>query len=217
VRCFDSAGPPSLGEDNLDIIQRARKANSARCCYDELKQQHQVDLNDAKQLADLEDPGLQAHMDRARKQLASHELALAALPSSSVLQTGNAAVRRALSNLMVSLKNQQMAIQVACDNVLLHATNAQKIADGGQPHGYPATDGGPLPTHVAKTINYLGQQVVSVGNDLTQAVKGLEEFERELTLARRQYENTVDGLVRRGQYFEDAYAEIESLVGGHGL
>lgn len=206
------ADEPSLGEDNFDVIQRARNAEEAQRRYDELKRQHQVDLNDAKQLADLEDPGLQAHMDRARKQLAGHERNQAALPSEEALRRGDTDARRALSSLMTSLKAQQMALQVACDDVLLQATNAQKLADGGQPHGYPTADGLAPQDHATKCFEYLGKKVSAAGNDLAQIVTALEGFERELTLARRAYENAVDGLARRGQYFEEAYGEAAFLA-----
>jgi hypothetical protein len=210
------ADEPSLGEDNFDVLQRARKADSAQRRYDELRREHQVDLNDAKQLADLEDPGLVAHMDRARKQLANHERNQAALPSEESLRRGDTDARRALSSLMTSLKTQQMALQVACDDVLLQATNAQKLADGGQPHGYPAADDLSPQEHAAKSFEYLGKKVSAAGNDLAQIVTALEGFERELTLARRAYENAVDGLARRGQYFEEAYGEAAFLAGREG-
>ena len=196
------AGVPSLGEDNLDVIQKARSAVTAQRRYDELKRQHQVDLNDAKQLTDLEDAGLQAHMDQARKQLANHERNQASLPSTESLRRHDEDARRALSSLMTNLKAQQMALQVACDDVLLQATNAQKLAEGGRPHGYPTTDG------AAKSYEYLGKKLTAAGNALTQLALELEVFERELTLARRLYEGTVNGLARRGQHFENAYFEV---------
>jgi hypothetical protein len=204
----DSADAPSLGEDNFDIIQQARSAESAQRRYDNLKRQHQVDLNDAKQLADLEDAGLQAHMDQARKQLANHERNQASLPSTASLRRHDEEARRALSSLMTNLKAEQMVLQVACDDVLLQATNAQKLSEGGRPHGYPATDGLASQDRAAKNYEYLGKKLTAAGNDLTQLALALEGFERELTLARRLYEGAVDGLARRGQHFENAYFEV---------
>ena len=115
---------------------------------------------------------------------------------------------------MTSLKAQQMALQVACDDVLLQATNAQKLADGGQPHGWPAADGLTPQGHAARRFEHLGKKVTAAGNDLTQIVAALEDFERKLTLARRAHENVVDGLARRGQYYEEAYGEAAFLAQG---
>jgi hypothetical protein len=206
ARAETARGESAFGEDNYDIIQQARKSETQRL-YDRLRQQHQVDLNDAKQLADLEDPGLLAHMDRARKQMSDHARGLAALPAEETLQAHDTAARRSLSGLMTSLKAQQMAIRVACDDVLLQATNSQKLAEGGRPHGHPP--GGTA----AKSFEIIGEKVSAAGEDLARVAAALGEFERELTLARRAYENAVEGLSRRGQYFERAYGEVACLAG----
>lgn len=191
----------ALGDDNFNILQRARKS-------EELKKRHQVDLNDAGQLADLEDAGLQAHMDRARKMLADHERNQAALPGAEELNRKDSAARRALSGLVTGLKAQQMALQVACDDVLLQAANTQKLAEGGRPHGYPVGQAGCSATN----LEFLGKKTLAAGEDLAQIVTRLESFERELTLARRAYENAAEGLMRRSHYFERAYREVAALA-----
>jgi hypothetical protein len=184
---------PSLGEDSFDTLRRAR-------CYDELKRQHQVDLDDAKHLAGLEDPGLQAHMVQARKRLADSERARSAIVSAESLRRDDAGVSRMLSELTTSLKDQQMALQVAWDDVVLQATNAQRIASGDQPHGYPAM--GSSASHF-RCFEHFGEKVAAAGRDLARIVGAFEEFERKLTLARRGHESVVSGLLRRSQYFED--------------
>lgn len=205
IREESAADEPSLGEDNYEVIMRSREAETQRR-YEELKRQHQVDLNDAKQLADLEDPGLQAHMVRARRQLADHESAQASLPSNDALLAGDTEARRALSSLMTSIKSQQMALQVVASDVLLQATNAQKLAEGGRPHGFPTAG------EASKDFELLGKKVAAAGEDLSQLSEVLESFERDLTRARRAYEKTVDGLTRRSQYFEKAYGETAFIA-----
>lgn len=203
---FNPLAGASLGEDNHELLQRAKPNLS----YAELKRAHQVDLNDAKHLADLEDPGLQAHMDRARKHLADHERAAAALPDAAALHSADVEARRALSSLMTGLKAQQMALQVACDNVLLAAANARRLAAGDWPHGYP---GGGLSD---KNITHLGNAVASAGDDLLSIVTAFGAFENGLTLARRAYEDAITGQARRSDCFEAAYADILHLAGGSG-
>jgi hypothetical protein len=201
---FNPLARASLGEDNHDLLRRAKPPLN----YEELKRAHQVDLNDAKHLADLEDPGLLAHMDQARKHLADHERAAAALPDDESLRRADVEARRSLSSLMTSLKTQQMALQVACDNVLLAATNAQRLVAGDWPHGYPGSG------ISEKNVTHLGRKVASAGEDLLGIVATFGAFENELTLARRAYEVAISGQTRRSQCFEVAYAEILSLADG---
>jgi hypothetical protein len=109
---------------------------------------------------------------------------------------------------MTSLKTQQMALQVACDNVLLAATNAQRLVAGDCPHGYP---GGGLSD---KNITHLGKKVTLAGEDLLLIVAAFGAFENELTIARRAYEDAITGQMRRSQCFETAYADLLHLADG---
>jgi hypothetical protein len=124
------------------------------------------------------------------------------------LRRADVEARRALSSLMTSLKTQQMALQVACDNVLLAATNAQRLAAGDWPHGYPGSGVS------EKNVTHLGRKVASAGEDLLGIVATFGAFENELTLARRAYEVAISGQTRRSQCFEAAYAEILRLADG---
>ena len=200
---FDEDAP--FGEDNANVLLRARSAMSH---YEKLKITHQINLHDPKQLADLEDPGLQAHMELARKKMADYERNQATLPSKEAMQRSNIEANRALSSLMTSLKNQQMAMQIVSDNILLQAMNAQKLAEGGQPHGYPAENSSPPQVIAAKSFELLGKKILATGNDISQIFTALEGIERDLSFARRASESAFDGLARRGRYFEDAYFEV---------
>jgi hypothetical protein len=189
-----------LGADHHDTIASARAGAS----YSELQRAHQVDLNDAERLADLEDPGLVAHMNRARAQRAEHARQRAELPSAAALQGADADARHSLSALSVELKDLRGALQQCADEVLLHASNARKIAAGAAPHGYAAGD---PPAAVAA----LGERVATSGDALTRTIGALVALERHLTLARRTYETVIDGLARRERHYEVAYSDI---VGG---
>lgn len=79
--------------------------------------QNQLDLNDPKNLFDLEDPALQAHMDQARKILQEHETAQKLLPTKEFLKSQNVDISCSLSKLILMVKSNQMILQIASDNL----------------------------------------------------------------------------------------------------
>lgn len=223
----EEEGEPDLGEDSFDVRLRARaraveagegalgpppgapgvaskpggRESEKAPCYDELRRRYQVDLNSEENLGDLEDPGLAEHMRRRREEREALEAARASLPRKEELKRGDAEGRRALSSLTARLKDQQMALQVAGDEVHAHASNVGKYSDGAQPHGYPPVSGpqGPVLRHLQAKL----MEAVKALGDITVA---LDEFERDLTLARRGYEFVVDGLNQWCEFHERAAA-----------
>ena len=79
--------------------------------------ENQLDLNDPKNLFDLEDPALQAHMDQARKILQEHETAQKLLPTQESLKSQNVEISSSLSNLILMVKSNQMILQISSDNL----------------------------------------------------------------------------------------------------
>jgi hypothetical protein len=181
--------------------------------FEELRKRHQVDLNDEKHLADLEDPGLMDHMRKARLALAAYESERARLPSSEVLRRDDTTARRALSGVVTQLKEQQMALQCVRDEVILHATNIERLISGTTPHGYPAQ---PDPKDrdgvLTRNMSYLMKKVSGAGEELSRIIVYLEDFERGLTLARRNYESVVDGLQRRHDGLEAAIEKVTTAT-----
>jgi hypothetical protein len=82
--------------------------------------ENQLDLNDPKNLFDLEDPALQAHMDQARKILQEHETAQKLLPTQEFLKSQNVEISSSLSNLILMVKSNQMILQISSDNLSMH-------------------------------------------------------------------------------------------------
>ena len=188
---------PDLGEDIVTIRLRAKACAAgplppapAACAinFDELRRYAQVDLNDEENLRDLEDPRLVEHMRQRREERAAHEAARAALPPKEALRREDAAGRRALSALTTQLKEQQMALQCASDEVHAHAANAGKLAVGVQPHGYPDR------SDAQASFGHLKKKLLAAVTDLGGVIAALEDFERDLALARRHYETVVYGL-----------------------
>ena len=226
---------PSLGDDILDIRLRAKAAAAAAAATEtaatstrqqletpeatearlkKLRLLHQVDLNDEKNIADLEDEGLEHHRRKARQILKAGLADQAALPSASNLLRDDTATRRALSSLMANLKEAQMALQCAIDEVHAHASNALKLTVNEQPHSYPPVGPDRPTAAMVKCLNHLEKKVMSAVGDLNRTSEMLNTFERDLTLTRRNYETVVDGLRRRDEYYMAAYAEISNLASG---
>jgi hypothetical protein len=189
-------------------VDAGMRAQAARARYEEIRRAIQVDLNDERNLADLEDPGLRKHMEWARAHLAQQESKLAELPALEGIDQTDRAGRRSLSALMVALKEQQMNLQCASDEVLLEATNVGRLANGEKPHGYPAANE-PLvaETALAKNFAHLQKKLVNAGDALTAVLLALADFERDLTLGRRNYETVVDGLRRHVDHYALAFGE----------
>jgi hypothetical protein len=219
--------PPSLAASAGPLPSPdAPDAPAPQAGYDSLKTRYQVDLNNAANLADLEDPRLRTHMELARQRLAEYQLGVLKLPQLDELVKGDTAGRRDLSALMVTLKEQQMALQCACDDLILQESNVGRLANGEQPHGYPALgtrrapaapasparDGSGVPEGLAQNLGHLAKKLASIGAGLGESVKAVESFERSLTLARRNYETVVDGLRRRQDHYELAYREATALA-----
>lgn len=176
--------------------------------------QAQVDLNDAAQIGDLEDPGLVGHMDAARARLAEQEAAAAALPAAAAAAAADVEGRRALSTVMTALRDQRAALAAARDAVFLQASNAEKLAAGIQPHGFPSPRAG-LREAVRDpaALVYLSARLTAAGGELEQLGAALERAEAELTRARRDVEAASVARAARCAHFEEAWAALGELVG----
>ena len=197
-----------LGDDVLDVREKARKIIEARRGGEATAaNKTNVDLNNAKNLADLEDPDLTERMRRARLTAAEHEEARNRLPRADDLKRVDTEARRALSALMSALKEQQMRIRCVCDEILLSATNVDRLAAGDQPHGYPSTKDIAVTPVMKKCMDHLRKKIKGSGSELESIKEALDEFERNLTVTRRNYETVVDGLRVRDEYYEGRAAE----------
>jgi hypothetical protein len=175
--------------------------------------QTQIDLNDAAQIGDLEDPGLVGHMDAARARLAEQTAAAAALPAAAAALAADVEGRRALSALMTALRDQRAALAATRDAVFLQASNAEKLAAGIQPHGFPAARPGVRETvRDPAALVFLSARLNTAGAELEQLGGALERAEAELTRARRDMEAASVARAARCAHFEEAWAALGDLV-----
>jgi hypothetical protein len=192
----------ALGEDNLDVRVRAKAALGERdVCYSQLKDRHQVNLNDGGNLADLEDPALMEHMDNARAQFMSYQAKLGEIPTAANMGSADLHAKLALSGLTTRLNDQKMVLHTACGEVHLQAANAGKLAGGGRPHGYPTMQT-PLTPDQAQVFAWMQLKLDAASAELSRIGDTIETFECEVILARRAYEAVAVGLTRRSSYFE---------------
>jgi hypothetical protein len=181
-----------LGEDVLDIRVRAN-IRAGRPAGEGL----QVDLNDEKELELLEDKGLKAHMNEARKRYkATVGPNIPAQPSALALSAPDELkikASRAISSVMVDLKTQQMSLQCTIESLQVSSDNVGKLLKGIQPHGYtPVAPPSELPPALVKNLESLRAAITSSKNELEAVSIALNTFERDLTLARRTYETLVE-------------------------
>lgn len=172
----------------------------------------QVDLNDPAQLADLEDAGLMGHMEEARAQLAAQELAAAELPPAAQLLTQETEGRCALSEMVTVIWDQRAALAAARDAIFLHASNAERLAAGATPHGYPTeTKVGAEKSETRKLV-YLSSRINLVGSELERICETLGRAEGALTRARRSVEGVMVGRAARAAHYEGAWKELSTII-----
>jgi len=208
---------PELGDDILDTRLRAAAVHSHLAGDEDdiagdgtfvpvdAKKDVNKDLNKEENLRHLEDAGLVEHMRVARARLAAAESANT-IPDVNALRPRDVAARRALSKLAANLAEQKMAIRCLVDDIVVHGTNAKKIADGERPHGYPgeidADDG------TWKNLMALSKKIAISVDQLDATVTVMSEMERELTLLRRDGEAFADGMVARAAHYEKLCSEF---------
>jgi len=171
-----------LGEDVLGLRLRAARQAGRPV---EAKKFRPIDLNDEKELENLEDKGLIEHMGDARDKYKK----ACAEPRSTGGDAEWAAAGRELSGVLSDLNDLQMAVQCLVEQTLLNADNIDRLMRGEQPHGYtPVASAGEIPAALAENLKTLCGASRSTGRDLEAISTTLREFGRGLTLARRSFE-----------------------------
>ena len=146
----------------------------------QIKKMVQVDLNQADKLRDLEDETLVAHMKKRRD-----ELTAASASTNTSVSADDIKVRRALSSIMNSMKDQQMSLQCTGDEAFNTVNNINKVLKGEQPHGYPPID----KLETVELLKILAKKIGDIAKSIDATCAAGTIMEQDLTLARRQYEN----------------------------
>ena len=195
-----SMDPFSPDDTHGGLIDALQSAGASRMFAAGATSATPLDLNDEKNLTDLEDANLQEHMRLAREQAIAFNIELGRLPALAELVQDSLTAGQALSAVSSGITAHLMAIQCASDEVQLAARNAGRLAGGCQPHGYPAA--GPA------ALLHLEKKIDTITTTLGAAIVALESLAREHTLARRMHDQALGKQKRRCEHFETAFTEL---------
>ena len=151
----------------------------------------QLDLNDAKNLVDLEDPTLIEHMANARQKLIDDENQRKATKLEIDILMGTAA--KLLSSMTIKLKSTYSLLSTASENLILQNSNILKITNDEVPFGFPK-----IVQNSTKSIMdnflHLNKKISPISDNVNETVLFLNNFEQELILLGRNYHMLVGHL-----------------------
>lgn len=169
----------------------------------------QIDLNDAKNLLDLEDPSLIEHMANARQRLLDAENRNKTTKDEINVKMIDA------SRLMVSAGKQAKIIHsflsTSLENLILQTSNMEKITNNEVPHGFPkirkntqfqAKDWEDNFTHLSKKIT-------PISDSMIENIETITKLEKDLVLLGRSYQLLIGELF---DFNEKLIEENSSLI-----
>jgi hypothetical protein len=180
----------------------------------ELRRRHQVDLNDERNLADLEDKGLMSHMVQARKTLAEQTKKQQMLPKSEDTRVKHVKNLRHFSSLVQGLQSAGLELQCGVEETFLQSNNSVKLSKGERPHSFPEVPNGKPANRdalvlLAERIDKSALQCHKSNTAITDTVNGID-------VLRREYEVVVDAYVKLLNHYQASHEALEQLLGGHG-
>jgi hypothetical protein len=188
----DETEPVGGGEGGAEELTGAEAAR----VYRELQSRHQIDLNDARNLQGLEDPGLVAHMEAARVRLAAQTQALARLPQREALRTEYLRNQGALTEALTGVEAEIAQLRAHLEEVFVVPRHCAEFAQGREPHRAKAlTPAARADASVCAALQFLGERAAKAADGIEKAVAGLEEWRQVLFTARREGAAVFDGLL----------------------
>ncbi len=177
--------------------EAAPSTEEQRTIYQELQKRHQVDLNDERNLAGLEDPGLLSHMEGARRRLAEQDRALSRLPCREALREDYIKSLGEVSGVLARSEQLLSDTRERVELAFLLPRQVRAFAAGQTPHG--ATR--PLPATVVAdpavgaALAFVEKKGEAVAEAFEKGLEVLSETRGQLFVARRQMEGVCDGLL----------------------
>lgn len=150
----------------------------------------QIDLNDAQNLADLEDPSLIEHMANARQRLLDAEI-------KNKLSKENINVKMIEASRAIVLVNRQIksvhnTLSLSLENLLLQTLNIDKLTNDETPHGFPKIRKNLSTTLQVKdweaNITHLGKKIIPINESLTENIETIIALEKDILLISRNYQ-----------------------------
>lgn len=210
----------TLGADIAEIRARvlgARQptaklsADDHKVVYKELQSLHQIDLNEEKNLAHLEDPGLVAHMNSARQQLTEYQRTLARLPRRESLRTLHLDSVGSISQQLRKFDEYDMFHREQVEHAHRLVRIIENLARRKPIHGTSASlshAAASDPT-VIGALNFACEKAKEVAQSFQHAVNGVVDMKGELFTVRHQFETVGDGLLELIESAEEGRRRLQ--------
>ena len=168
----------------------------------------QIDLNDSKNLIDLEDPSLIEHMANARQRLLEAEKQNKTTKNEINLKMIDAS--RQITFINKQIKNVHSTLSLSLENLLLQTSNMEKITNNETPHGFPKIRKN---TQLQgkdweDNFNHLSKKISPIGETITENIEIIIGLEKNLVLLGRTYQLLIGELFDFNEKIIDENASL---------
>ena len=182
--------------------------------YQELQKRHQIDLNDERNLAGLEDPGLLSHMEGARRRLAAHAAAVAARPPREALREEYVGALGDFTALIARAESLHGGQREQVELAFLLPRQVAAYAEGKTPRGAerPLPAGVLADTGTQSAFAFLGKKGQALAEGYEKDTEGWLDFRNRLFVVRRRLESVCDGLLVHAEGAEEEQRLLREYV-----
>ena len=182
-----------------------------RKLHQEVRQKHQVDLNEESNIGELEDKRLMGHMVSARKSLAEQERRRLTLPRFEEVRAQHVKNKQQVSGLIQRLQEVGLETQCGVEDTFLQSSNTTKLASGSRPHAFPEVPPEVPPNRAALVM--LAQKISGAGSTCQKTITAISDTVNQLDVLRRDQEVVVDALVSLYHHYRASHEALEHLLG----
>jgi hypothetical protein len=212
----------SLGDDILAIRKRVlarRQAENAPAAEisaaltEALREKYQVDPDeDETAFAEMEDPGLVAHMECQRKSLNHYQTLLQSIPPRSQL---NVKYIGALGGANSVVKRMHEFQRTANDNAALASKRAEAIAtivSLGTPRNAPQNPFRAMPEGASEFFAFFTGEAENTAKAAADAYQFIKESHAEVFKMRREFQYVCDNLLKLVEVLEDERRQLRAAL-----
>jgi len=193
-----------LGADMFEIRRmvlgkggggREATADENREIYDALKKKNQIDLNDEKNLAPLEDPTLVDHMRAARGRLTSYKKALERLPKKDALWNDFLKEARGMSDVIREMEDSILGNRGEVEVAYRQGRVLRELLEGKTPHGFsPLGQSARTDTGARDSLTLSAKKADEVAATFEGFLDDFEKMKVKIFVLRRDIDKTFDGM-----------------------
>jgi hypothetical protein len=203
---YESTLGIDLNELQLRVLDGKTELSSDdnREVYELLKKKHQVDLNDEANLPLLEDPVLKNHMASARDRLnLFNTQVLNALPLVENLRLQYIKLIGKFSTDLTAVSNNRLEAQGTFDKFQACSMHIEQLLRGEIPHGLELSKPLQKDEQLRNVFNFLIKEIKKITLDYEKHSKDMEVLLDGLFVARREFEQIIDGLFKICQQIDE--------------